>query len=280
MQSQGRDFLYFITPSKGLDVSEKYRGVYRDYAPEITKKLTDALSANGLCYVNYQDEIGRSGGPQSDYYFRTDHHWLPQVALDADKLLARTLNEQFGYSIDESVYDLSNYVVEYTSYDFLGTQGQKVTSVYTEPERMPLLVPKYPTNLDVFITTKGKAHGPIEEVLLDTSLKDTPNGDLHTASPYPYYGYGDQKLVQIRNNDVHDGRHVLILKTSFARPMYCFLPNIAEYIDIIDPRHFLGSVERYIELTDPKTVLVICGAGPLFDPWNEDAGLPSFFCLD
>ena len=280
MQSEGRDFLFFITPSKGQNISKTYKGVYRDYTAEKTKQLTDALAANSLCCVNYQDVIDTSGRPQADFFLRTDHHWLPQAALEANKVLVRTLNEQFGYSIDESVYDLSNYNVDYTSYDCLGTQGRKVTRVYAQSERLPLLTPKYPTDLDVYIYGKGVAHGETADVLTDQRRKDTPSSNKNSGIPYSYYGFGDKQLVQIRNNDVHDGKHVLILKTSFALPMLVFLPDIAEYIDVIDPRHFTGSVEKYIEMNDPQTILLICGTVVLYDPWNEEAGVPSFCNFD
>lgn len=261
VQDQGKNFLFFITPEKPELPAAQYRGIFKSSINEKKLELERALSANGLPFCSCWEALAEEGHATSDLFFRTDHHWLPQTALKADRLLAETMNEQFGYSADLSAFDLSAFNLEYLDKPFLGQQGIKVTSVYAEPEPFPILTPKYHSDVDIFIAGDGRKHGSIEDVLLNKYNLHFSRWDILDALPYDYYGYGCQQLIQIHNNDLHNGKRVLLIRSSFGGPMYPFLTPIAEQIDAIDPRRFAGSIEKYIEVTQPDTVVIIGGIG-------------------
>ncbi len=162
------------------------------------------------------------------------------------------------------MFDIDNYDIQYNTIPFIGTLGRKVTTVYTEPELMPLLMPKYETDLEVFVSELNSTKtGTIEETLFDYDKLQRSRKYLQRQ--YRFYGYGDQALIEIHNNNLNDGKRVLVVKESYADCMVPYLSNLAENISVIDPRHFDGSVVSYIEKNDPDAVIFVYSAGTFVD---------------
>lgn len=259
MESEGRNFLWLETPIKtnGNDFSE-YDDVITDYSIEKRKEIFEAFDRNGLHYKSLTEEMDALPSDKSELFFRTDHHWLPQTGLWACSVLAEELNHAFGYDIDADIYDISYYTIEYADREWLGSQGKKVTAVYTNPERFPIVMPKYATDLSVFISKLNCVkNGKIQDTLFDFEMLNET--DLYKGNYYMSYGYGDQPYVSIHNHDKNDRSRMLVVKQSFADTMYPYMCHMAEYIDVIDLRYFDGSVQTLIQKTNPDTVIVVYG---------------------
>lgn len=253
MKNEERNFLFFMSP-------EKYRGneIYQDYSEEKKKEVMNAFEACGLdllCIPEIVDEE-----KMASLFFKTDHHWLPSSGIWADKLLCEFLNQEYGYNFDTSVFNMDNYEIDIWEGSSLGSLGKKVTEVYSQRENFPIILPRYDTDLQVFISSKGEtSYGTIEDTLLDYSAFNKK--DVYSRKNYDFYGYNDQGLIKIHNNNIHDGSNILIVKTSFADCMYPYLAAIVEDLNIIDLRHYNGSLQSYIQEADPDTVIVIYGLG-------------------
>lgn len=253
MKNEERNFLYLMVP-------EKYGGneIYQDYSEEKEREVINALEVyelDLLCISEMMDEE-----KMTSLFFKTDHHWLPSSGIWADKLLCETLNQRYGYSFDTSMFNMDNYEIDIREASCLGSQGKKVTEVYCKKEDFPIILPKYDTDLQVFISGKGDTScGAIEDTLLDYSVFNKK--DDYFRIDYGFYGYGDQGLIKIHNNNIHDGSNILIIKTSFANCMYPYLAAVVEDLNIIDLRHFNGNLQSFIQEADPDTVIVIAGMG-------------------
>lgn len=268
MESEGRNFLVFF-------VSEKSAGneAYQNYSVEKEQEIIAALTEADLDFVYMQEEIQKQGIDMTSLFFKTDHHWLPSTGIWADGLLCNILNEKYGYELDSSIFDMGNYATMLLPNDSLGSLGKKVTEVYTDREDFPVIVPKYDTNLEVFNSkTSETDYGSIEEILFDYSVFG--ESDVYKRSDYWFYGWGDQALFQIHNNDRNDGNHILLIKASMADVMYPYLAAALEDLDVLDPRYFDGSIEAYINDREPDTVIMVYGIrafvedgaeNPLFD---------------
>ncbi|MBR2795376.1 MAG: hypothetical protein IKE16_12085, partial [Solobacterium sp.] len=199
---------------------------------------------------------------EKDLFFQTDHHWLPMTGISACRSIVPWLNEN-GFPVDQHIYDAENYKIDYSEIPFLGSQGRKVTLAYADLEKMPLVKPLYDSSLTVHLSYGDQTlSGTIEETLLaDSYLKET---NLYNNSHYNYYGHGSQGLVSIHNNNMHDGSRILVLKESFANCMYPYMPSMAEYIDVIDLRHFDGSLKGFISKNKPEAVIMIYGVQGFF----------------
>ena len=256
MEEQGRYFLLFEPPVKAGDLDAQYQAVAADYTAQRDARVNALLWEHGVNYVSCAEKAEAEGIGSTELFFKTDHHWLPQAGLWACRVLSETLNGAAGYEIDTGIFDESNYEITWLPDFFLGSQGRKVTEVYAPPEDFPIVLPKYESDLTVFHSVLNDTlSGPVRDTMFDWSLLEET--DLYSLNAYGAYGYGDEGLTRIRNNDLSDGRRVLIIKVSLADCMAPYLCNIAEYVDLIDLRAFGGSLRTYIRETDPDAVVVI-----------------------
>ncbi len=258
MKEEGRNFLFFEVPGKyGENVN------FPSYFEEKEKEIKEAFEEKGLDFFRVSDAIKEQQLDELSLFFKTDHHWLPSTGIWADQLLCEEFNKRYGYDIDTSVFDMENYDVSILKDFSLGSQGKKVTEVYCEKEDFPVIYPKYDTDLEVFISGKNKSFsGSIADTLLDSSAFDETN--IYKKYDYTFYGYGDNALVTIHNNEIHDDSHVLMIKISFADSMYPYLSAVFENLDVIDLRTFNGSLQSYIKETNPDTVVVVYGVTSFF----------------
>lgn len=263
MEMEGRNFLFFEVPGKyGENI------VYRSYLNEKEDEIKQAFEVNELNIFRVSDVIKEEQIDEKSLFFKTDHHWLPSTGIWADKLLCEEFNERFDYQIDTSVFDLENYNISILEDFSLGSQGKKVTEVYCEKEDFPVIYPKYDTDLEVFISTINKTtRGSIADTLLDSSAFEESN--IYKKYDYTFYGYGDNALITIHNNEIHDGSRVLMIKISFADSMYPYLSTVFENLDIIDLRIFNGSLQSYIKETNPDTVVVVYAVTSFFGKETE-----------
>ncbi|MCM1173566.1 MAG: DHHW family protein [Blautia sp.] len=251
MKGEGRNFLLFMTP-------DKFKGneIYQNYSEEKKEEVRNSFLEKNLDIVCISEMMDKNN--MISLFFKTDHHWKPSAGIWADRLLCEFLNKNYGYHFDTSVFDMGNYEIEIREESFLGSQGKKVTEVYSSKEDFPIILPQYNTDLDVFISGKGKiCYGSIEDTLLDYSVFEEKSSYLRKN--YSFYGYGDQALITIHNNNVHDGSNILMIKTSFAHCMYPYLAAAVEDLSIVDLRYFDGSIQSYIKEIEPDTIIVIYG---------------------
>ena len=256
-KSLGRNFIFLEATEKRVNIPKKYEGVFGDNFYKKYNASMKYLKDNGVDYLSTTEIINNSGIDRKDLFFKTDHHWLPQTGLWMTKELAEKLNNEYGYNVDISKLEIENFDVTYFESPFLGSIGGKVTEVYSECEYLPVLTPKYDTNLTVTIPELGyEKTGKFQDTIYDyAAISDDPYN-----CQYFFYAYGERKLVTIKNNNLHNGKRILVIKKSMANVITPFMSNIAEYVDVIDLRHFKGSIQSFIEQTNPDTISVIYSA--------------------
>ena len=258
-EEAGMNFLLFCTPFK-IDENDTVRsGIYENYSLELEKKYINTFRKEGLHVVSATEEIKNQGLSKKNLFFKTDHHWLPQTALWANKIMCDYLNENMGFSIDTDIFNEENYTVTYPG-EWLGSQGKQVTEVYCDSEPFPVVIPKYDSDITAFLSKKNATvSGRIEDVLLDWSILEQT--DIYTRRNYDFYSYGNLALISIHNNRLNDGKRVLLVKRSFADSMVPSLAACVENLDVIDLRYFDGSLQSYIEATKPDTIIAVYGVG-------------------
>ncbi len=263
VENKGINFLYFHTPYKSAS-----NEIYKDYSKEKENELINKLKESDIDYIRFNDYMPESRDEYAKMFYKTDHHWLPQTGIYANRVLCDYLNKNYGYNIDTSVFNLNNYRAETTDELFLGSWGRKVTEVYAKPETFEIYYPKYTLDLDVYNTRYNEhTHGNIEDTLF---LYDALKCDLYERNNYAVYGLGDPAYMSIHNNDIHDGSRILMIKTSFANCMYSYLPAVFEDMDIIDPRYFNASIKLFIEKNKPDTVIIVYGIASYESNFTEE----------
>ena len=255
-QQQGIPFLFVMIPYKQAQQQDQMPPDYPDSVPRNANRFVHRLQKSNVPLLDLRPALEQLGGDYFRHFFRTDHHWRPETALWAAAAIATELQRRYAIPFDPLELDPSRFRVESASQPFLGSFGRKVTLAYADPEDFPLVTPTHATDFSVRIPgTRIQRRGPFHEVLIDVNERLLAEGDLYKGTPFAYM-YGNRPLIHVRNHLRHDGRRLLILKDSFSNFATPFQALTAEYLDIIDLRHFTGSLQDYIRKSRPDAILV------------------------
>ena len=257
MKAKSKNFLCFIPPQKNA-VSPGFT----DYSEKRKAHMLACLDKYGIAYIDVGNYLKGLGLTEKEIFFDTDHHWKPSSGILACKCLSEYLNQNCSYDIDTSYFDLDRYSVDIIEKIFLGSFGRKVSRTYAQMEDFMIYDPQYDSQLKVKnYGMNTDLEGTIEDTLFNYSALQDKN--VYNSSPYAFYGYGDHSLIEIHNQKLHNGSHILMVKASSANCMYPYFSQACEYLDVIDLRHFDGSLEKYIENTNPDTIIVVMGVSTI-----------------
>ncbi len=158
-----------------------------------------------------------------DLYYRTDHHWT-------------SLGAYYGYlALCESEgWQQPAYQSEVVTESFYGTLYSKVLAAGTKPDR----IERYTGGGDV----KEVSHG-FGKTVTDTIYEESK---LKEKDKYQYFLGGNDSEVTIRTK-VKNGRHLLLIKDSYANCFVQYLTSEYETIHLIDLRYFSENLSAYME---------------------------------
>jgi hypothetical protein len=260
LDSKGIDFLYVNHPQKNSREDDFIEGI-REYSNSNSDELLKALSDQHIPNLDLRDLILAEGSDYHNLFYITDHHWKPETGLWAAASVAAYLNEHNGFSIDLSLFDPQKYRIETYKNAFLGSYGRKISLARTLPDDFCLLYPYFDTDISFSIPSLGLNIRGSFDVMYDYSMIDMT--DYYNHETFGAYIYGDNAVVSMKNNLLFDGKKVLMIKTSFSRVLAPFFALGVEQLELLDIRHFSGSVKAYIEQINPDIVVVIYGPIPV-----------------
>lgn len=268
LEREGLPFIWVLAPFRLLDET-KVRPITFDYGDENADSFIGQLASHGISTLDLRSPFRsylNEGFTQQDLFFNTDHHWTIPAALKATGLIASTLNEQQGFSIDPKMYSEENYTFETQKDSFIGSMGRRVGLVYGGKDDFTLVLPKFPTDIELWETDYGvttEVRGSFEEsVIVKENLEDP---EL-TANRYAAY-HGDNEELVFINHNVEDGK-ILIIKDSFGVPVYSFLSLGVHEVRAVDPRLYKGSILEYAKDYQPEVVIFL---------YNVDSLNPKMF---
>lgn len=216
--------------------------------------LLENMKKENAPFVDFRVLLNSSTDNWYGSFFRTDHHWLPETGVWAAGKIAEILNKEFGYDIDTDIGNTDRYNVKVYKNYCLGSQGRAATLKYADPEDISLITLKNRSDFTVRYDSDDAITGDFCTSEID--MKALERIDYYNLSPYSAYLYGNHAVTSIRNNQLHNGKRLLVLSDSFSRCVIPFLSQEIEYIDVVDRRYFSGSIMNYIEQFKPDTVLV------------------------
>lgn len=257
-KEQGIPFLFVQTPYKVSQNIEQDRFPILGNTNAQADALIQGLEANNIPVLDIRDEVEKEKLAHYNLFFKTDHHWKPQTAMWAAERITKNLQARPDINLQYDSFLLTPEAYKEVVYqrNFLGSQGRKVTLARADPEDISLFYPKTETDF-AYIIPSRKIHlrGDFS-VMYD--MNQIREGDYYYKNSYAAYSYGDQALIQIRNYKVGvNGKHVLMIKDSFGDAVEPFLAMTVAQLDVIDLRHFTGSLQTFIERTHPDVVMVL-----------------------
>lgn len=257
--AQGGHFCYVQAPAKEAPKGETEKFCEKNYANQNADDLKRYLMESGVDYLDLREALmqEKTAHEFHQLFFRTDHHWLPQTAVQAARIVGEKIQRDYGVQVQLERLSLDQYSIDTKKAFFLGSQGKKVTLALAQPDDFPVLHPLGKT--DFYINnyqTSKNLEGPFE-----ITYDKNPMGvkDFYNANPYGAYGGGDGPLYSLENRQLTDfkNRKVLLIKDSFGDT---FSPAFAmgiKHLIVLDVRSFTGSVETLIRKEKPDVVLLM-----------------------
>ena len=201
----------------------------------------------------------------AELFFHTDHHWTPAGAFLGYQILCEKLEKSYRFQIDEDLTDPDTYNKYNFEEVFLGSQGRRVGEAYTGLDDLEIWSPKELTHFVYSVPIIGlKREGPfVTSLLFPERLAHV---DLYNDNPYAIYAGGDYLLSRAVNQDLPDGKRILILRDSFGCGLTPFLSMACGEVMAMDPRQFNGNQDimmHYIDWLEPDLIIVMNTTGSL-----------------
>lgn len=149
-------------------------------------------------------------------FYRTDHHWTSLGALRAFETMAPRLG------IESPVKDYDTYTVSDSFYGTLASKSGK----FSKPDAVDIYIPKSDVIYTVTYTDSAKKSASVYE-----------REALKNKDKYEVFFGGNHPKIEI-NTSSDSGRHLLLIKDSYANSFVQFLYPYFEEIVIIDPRYY------------------------------------------
>ena len=245
MPAEKSDDRYAAYP-KGFPLPKRYAAMENEYL----KYLDD----NGILYLNSGEMLVSENEDFYSWFYKTDHHWNVHAGFSVASAIAQRLKTEVGLPTDTDVLNRTQFNLVTYENASLGSQGKKTTHGYVSPEDFEVFYPNFDTAFSVEIPTKKiERTDSFENTLIEAGYLKV--GNYYTNHAYMAFLYGDVPLARVHNLNCKNGTRALMIKTSDANVVDTYFAFTVEYLDIVDPRLFDGSIRTFIEETQPDVVL-------------------------
>ena len=257
--------LYVQAPFKLPDAHSQVPLTVTDYSNKNVDEFLAGLTAASVSCFDLRPILSGSGMTQNQLFYNTDHHWTIDAALFATREIVKKLNADYGFEIDESNYEISQFDRKTWPNFYIGSMGRRVGRIYGGLDDFTLITPKYETNFSVTEDGAFYAEGSFEDAILKKEYIDE-QATLDT-NRYAVY-HGDNAELIFENHMVSKGK-ILVIKDSFGIPVYSFLALGVHEVRAVDVRLFEEDVAEYAIKYNPDIVLLLynadCFTDQMFD---------------
>ena len=225
-------FILVPSPSSILsDYLPKFAENYDDYKfyNEAEKVIGDNFLNIRRVYSDEYDEETREGRVDS-IYFKTDHHYTTYGAYIAYR-------EYCTYK-GVTPKSLEDFKLSTLPEKFYGTMYSKAADFRTKPDTIAI-----PSIDEDNIEVSGGT-----DKIYDYEA-------LTRKDKYTIYFGGNYGVVEIKTA-VNNGKRLLVIKDSYANSLIPYLTAEYEYIVMVDPRFYTGSIGQVIENGRVNEILV------------------------
>lgn len=245
-------FAYIVLPSKTNEKNPilHYKDKSQNWADNFVKSFKD----NDIPILDLRNSVKKLNSNPYDFFFKTDHHWLPQTGLWAASEIAKWMNQNFKLNINLELLNQNQFSIQTIKNCYLGSLGKKVTKAITPLEDFYIVKPRYATDFNLLNRTDIDKSGDFEEVMF---YPDRYPQNPYGPNSYYYYLGNDWPALTIKNNskEIPDIK-ILFIKDSFSNTFAPYLACATKRIDLLDCRYFTGSIKTYISKMKPNIVII------------------------
>jgi len=237
----------------------------KDYVTNVKNNFITGIEKNKVNIINLEEKLE---GNVNEWFFKTDHHWNIETAFNAYELIMKNIDKNVEINLQKKY--LNDYSKRVYKDIFLGTYGKRVGKYYVGVDDFSYILPNFKTSLDVINNIdwdKESSHliGEFEKVFTYPEYLENDELD-RKMSTYYTYSEGTKAEVKISNLKAYNNKKILILKDSFADPIYPFISLNFKETRVIDVRRFRAiRLYSYIEKFEPDVILFIHTPSSLYD---------------
>ena len=245
--------------------SSKLPFYIEDYTGDVSARFLEKIKKNGVNVIDFSKELDCK---TEECFFKSDHHWNIGTAFKAYQNIAYKLNKDVGLNLtDKYLNDFSSKNVKKV---FLGSYGKRTGKFYSKVDDFEYIYPNFATSLEVINSNWDKEinHlvGKFDNTLIYKDYLKTNYDKERNSSVYYTYTNGGKALVRIINHKSPNNKKILILKDSFAEPVFSFLSLDFKETRAIDVRCWKNiKLKQYIDKYKPDVLLFLHTPSSLYD---------------
>ena len=255
-ETKGAEVLYVQRPMKFIEGKDQLPyGMTVEYNQQYDywcKKIKES----GINVIDLREEIGDN----IDFY-KTDHHWTVETSFEAAGAIMEALNRYSGDDFDynESIFEKSNYNLMRYDNSFLGSEGVKTGEYYVGKDNFNVLVPKFETKVTFKHYVNNECTidktGEFSKAFIDEDILLNP--DYYNKYNACIYGGYVESIIE--NKKGGNGKKVLLISDSFARPMVMYFSLAFSETRYLDPQEgrYNDSYIDYIDEYQPDVVVMM-----------------------
>lgn len=254
----GYPFLYVQTPSLATIQYDKGAILEGDdqKIAERSYSLTNGLKDRGINLINISKEYDQK------IMFDCSSHWFPQNALECAQMIARELNNTYGFNIDLNIYSDSFFYNLMSEYEF----GRKEINKNCGYDFI-VPVPVKPYRYELIYAEESFWKGDF----VSTMLNDSTEWNLESGAYHNIFRISNSLIFEINNYDAADDKEILIIGDSFNWPVSSYLSLGIKKVTVIHNASFTGSLISYVKQMNPDLIVMIYNDAELYEIYTNDA---------
>lgn len=255
----GVECLFVMFPNK-IDVEKSLlpAGGPADFSNENADAFIGRLS--GVEVFDTRQLVSATADDVTRYYFKTDHHWNFEGAFKAYQAIAMKMLSMLGEDSgngDLPQLDGKNWQRAPLGRPFLGSVGRRTGCLFAGmDEDVSYFLPGFDTELTIEIPRRRIfRRGSFREAWIFRENLATPTTGQKDCG-YGVYGL-DYAEISVYNALAPVKKRILVVKDSYACPVYAFLSTVFSEIKVLDLRHMHGDVGNFIQSFKPDLTCVM-----------------------
>ncbi len=250
----------YLAPTKNLYYFDNFPTYTNDQTKDIIQRFTSNMNGKNLnVYDFYNDTVATSDETGNKPFFLTDHHWTVESAFSAYKKIETDL-------INDGIIESAQ--VNFTSdiyYDsFSGSDGKSIGYGYRFNQKKDDISIIHPEDLGSYTLFNIKDNTTRTGNALEIGAMEFLNQNMKYWNQYWFYD--SLRNCKVTNNNLHNGKTLILLGDSFSRPVGYFLTQNFENVVFLDQRYLdKGYVLNYLENNEYDVVINLNNYGALQD---------------
>lgn len=256
----GSDLLYLMLPNKINKYGDEHLNNIVDFSNANTDEFILGLRESNIDFIDMREKFKGDDEYVHSLFFKTDHHWKPETAIEASEILARTLNDRYNFNLELWHFSKNNFHKDVYENCFLGSQGKKVTLVKTTLDDISVIYPNEDINMK-YTNFGWNRQETVGDYSIIYNMNNFNNKNYYISNQYSIYDRGSWNII---NDKAVCTKKILFIGDSFGEAMAPIFSLACKDITYFRAGEQF-SIKDYILGEKPDIVIFACFPGSSVD---------------